>query len=52
MIKDVFSVSEGSWGSGDIPRRHLEKIAFRARPKHPQSDLYGAEGSCLLDIRH
>ena len=42
----------GAWGSGDIPRRHLEKIGYRARSKRQQFDLYGAEGSCLLDRRH
>ena len=41
----------GAWGSSGIPRRRPEKIAYRALSKHPQSDLYGAEGSCLLD-RH
>ena len=41
-----------AWGSGDIPRRHPEKIAYRARPKRPQSNLFGAEGSCLLGMRH
>ena len=42
----------GVWGSGGIPRRDPEKIAFCARSKLPQSDLCGAEGSCLLDRRH
>ena len=42
----------GAWGSGDIPRRHPEKIAFRVRSKYPQSYLCRAEGSCLLDMRH
>ena len=42
----------GAWGSDDIPRRRLEKIAYRARPKRPQSDLCGAKGNCLLDRRH
>ena len=41
----------GGWGSGGIPRRHPEKIAYSAFPKRPQSDVCGAEGSCLLD-RH
>ena len=41
----------GAWGSGGIPRRRLEKIAYRALPKRPQFDLCRAEGSCLLD-RH
>ena len=48
----VFPPPRGAWGSGDIPRRHPEKIGYRARPKYPQSDLCGAEGSCLLDKRH
>ena len=38
----------GAWGSGGIPRRCPGKIAYHA-PKRPQSDLCGAEGSCLLD---
>ena len=42
----------GAWGSSDIPRRHPEKIAYRAWQKRPQSDLCEAEGSCLLDMRH
>ena len=42
----------GAWGSGDIPRRRPGKIAYRALPKRSQSDLCGAEGSCLLDRRH
>ena len=42
----------GAWGSGDIPRRHPEKIAFHARPKRPQSNLCEAAGSCFLDRRH
>ena len=25
----------GAWGSSDIPRRHPEKIAYRAWPKRP-----------------
>ena len=41
----------GIWGSGGIPRRRLEKTAYRALPKRPQSDLCGAGGSCLLDKR-
>ena len=47
-----FSHLGGAWGSGDILRRHPEKKAYRARPKRLQSDLCGAEGSCLLDRRH
>ena len=47
-----FSHLGGAWGFGDIPRRRPEKIAYRARPKPPQSNLCGAEGSCLLDRRH
>ena len=47
-----FSHPGGTWGSGDIPRRHPEKIAFCVRPKRPQSDLCGIEGGCLLDRRH
>ena len=39
----------GAWGSGGIPRRCPEKIAYRALLKHQQSDLCEAEGSCLLD---
>ena len=39
----------GAWGSGGIPRRRREKIAYHDLPKRPQSDLCGAEGSCLLD---
>ena len=42
----------GAWGSGEIPRRHPEKIAYRARSKRPQSDLCGEEGSCLLGRGH
>ena len=41
----------GAWGSGGIPRKRPEKIAYLALSKHPQSDLCGAEGSCLLDKR-
>ena len=47
-----FSHPGGAWGSGGIPRRRPEKITYRALPKRPQSYLYGAEGSCLLDRRH
>ena len=57
-----FPHPRGAWGSGDIPRRHQEKIAFRVRLKHPQSDLCGVEGSIIevrviegrviLDMRH
>ena len=47
-----FPHSGGAWGSGDILRRHQEKIAYRARLKRPQSDLCEAKGSCLLDRRH
>ena len=43
-----FPHPRGAWGSGDIPRRCPERKAYRARLKHPQSDLCGAEGSCLL----
>ena len=42
----------GAWGSGGIPRRHPEKIAYRAWSKRPQSGLCRAEGSCLLGMRH
>ena len=41
----------GAWGSGGILRRRPEKIAYRALSNHPQSDLCGAGGSCLLDRR-
>ena len=41
----------GAWGSGGIPRRRSGMIAYRALSRHPQSDLYGAEGSSLLDRR-
>ena len=41
----------GARGSGGIPRRCPGKIAYRTLPKRPQSDLCGAEGSCLLDRR-
>ena len=47
-----FPHSGGAWGSGDIPRKHPKKIAYHAWPKRPQSDLYGAGGSCLLNKRH
>ena len=47
-----FPYPGGAWGSGDIPRRHPAKIAYCARLNRPQSDLCGAEGSCLLDMRH
>ena len=52
MMKDVFSHPGGAWGSGDIPRRRPEKIAYHARPKRPQSDLCRVEGSFFLDMRH
>ena len=41
-----------AWGSGDIPRRHPEKIAYHTRPKRPQSDIFGAEGSCPSSMCH
>ena len=40
------------WGSGDIPRRHPEKIAYHAWQKRPRSDLFGVEGSCPSSMRH
>ena len=52
MMKDVFSASGECMGTGDIPRRHLEKIAYHAPPKRPRSDLFGAEGSCPSGMRH
>ena len=51
MMKDVFPRPGGAWGSSGIPRRRPGKIAYRALPKRPQSDLCGVEGSCLLDKR-
>ena len=41
----------GAWGSGGIPRRRPERIAYRALPKCSQFDLSGVEGRCLLDRR-
>ena len=46
-----FPHSKGAWGSGGIPRRRPEKIAYCALSKCPQFDLCGAKGSCLLDMR-
>ena len=46
-----FPHSGGALGSGGIPRRRPEKIAYRALLKRPQSDLCEARGSCLLDRR-
>ena len=47
-----FPHPRGAWGFGGIPRRRPGKIAYCALPKRPQSDLYRAEGSFLLDRRH
>ena len=46
-----FSHPGDAWGSGGISRRRPGKIAYRALPKRPQSNLYGVKGSCLLDRR-
>ena len=46
-----FPHPRGAWGSSGILRRRPEKIAYHALPKRPQSDLWGAGGSCLLDRR-
>ena len=40
-----------AWGFGGTLRRRLKKIAYRALPKRPQSDLCGERGSYLLDKR-
>ena len=42
----------GVWESGGIPRRYLEKIAYRTQLKHPKYGLCGEEGSCLLGTHH
>ena len=42
---------EGAWGSGGILRNRPGMIAYRALPRHPQSNLCGVGGSYLLDRR-